>query len=131
MTNTDAKLLFGLLMVSPLLASFACAAMAACTPAQRADMGAALPVVEKVSCVLLRAATESGTVDEVCATADELAPLVPDLLAERKEHPQWETDAGPRLVLAFAMNAPKRRPPPRRHCTQWTAVDAGADARGD
>lgn len=85
----------------------------ACTPAQRA----AIPAEERATCVLLRAI--DPRVAPYCATADELAPFVPELIAASSRQ------NAPAPAVAFAMPAPKRAAP-RRHCTQWTFVDAGA-----
>lgn len=93
----------------------------ACTPQDRA---AAIPALERATCVLLRAVTNSGTLDEVCATADELAPFLPEIIEARHGRPSLES---PAPVVAFSMPAPKR-PAPKRRCSSWIVLDAGADA---
>jgi len=99
----------------------ACVASAwSCTPAQLATVKEAAPVVERVLCVILRAASTDGTVSEICATADELAPLVPQLLAQRAEG--VDPPAAP-LLAAFKMPAPTRRTA-RRRCVSWMPLPA-------
>jgi hypothetical protein len=80
----------------------------------------------KMTCVVLRARTTSGTVDEICATAEELAPLVPELLAERAEA---EGPKPSRAFVAFALEAPAE-PVTRRRCVAWRSLelDGGPDA---
>lgn len=95
----------------------------ACTPAQRTEFAPLVKPAERVTCIVLRALTTSGTLDEICATADELAPYVPELLASRGETPRA---AEQRMSVAFVAPAPAR-PVPRRHCALW--VPAGAPAR--
>jgi hypothetical protein len=92
----------------------------ACSPAQRA----AIPAEERAACVLLRAALPDTAT--VCATADELAPFVAELLAAQAAAPA-STGA-----LAFSLPPPRgSRAPARRHCAAWTAVDGGAEAGPD
>lgn len=92
----------------------------ACTPAQRA----AVPTIEKDACILLRLAGDP-TINSVCATADDLAPFIPTIIASQKE----EADAGhvSQPMVAFAMPISTKRPPAKRHCTTWIYVDAGKD----
>lgn len=100
----------------------------ACTPAQRAELAPLVAPGERASCVLLRAFTTSGTVDTVCATADDLAPYVADLLAAKAEEPPPAVEP----VVAFAAAAPRRRVS-RRRCAWWLPVgprDAGASLDG-
>lgn len=88
----------------------------------------------RVTCILLRAFTESGTLEEVCATADELAPLIEEIIAEREEKAPIEQTAS-KATVAFSFAAPPRRVP-RRRCTQWQylgGLDSGtrdADSSG-
>jgi hypothetical protein len=124
----------------------------ACTPAQ---MQAAAPALTRVACVLLHALANDGTTDTICASAEELAPLVPQLLADRAElgaEGPPEADAAPvslpapaptpvlvsrapavreTAVIVAELPAPRRRVV-RRRCVAWTPVafsgDAGKDA---
>lgn len=64
----------------------------ACTTESRRTARTVVDIAS-VSCVLLRAATEDGRVNQLCATEEELAPLVTRLLAARAERWEWQ-DAG-------------------------------------
>lgn len=111
-----------------LLAVASCLASAfACTPSQQRAVVDAAPSAERVICVVLRAASTDGTVSDICATADELAPLVPQLLAQRAEG--VDPPAAP-LLAAFSMPAPSRRTPKRR-CVSWMALPAGVPVAPD
>lgn len=102
--------------------AFVASFVTACAPPRAGDgAGVHVPAstIVDTSCVLLRLAHDAR-VDEVCATAEELAPFVPDLIAQREESGVDAGDPeGP--VVAYAVRdpctAPKR---PRR------ARDAGA-----
>jgi hypothetical protein len=87
-----------------------------CTPAQRH----AVPAAERAICVVLRASGDPDA-EAVCATADELAPFVAELLAAR------EGGAVAAPIVAFSLPAP-RRAPARRRCVSWLVLDAGAEA---
>lgn len=87
-----------------------------CTPDQRA----AIEPGVRVGCILLRALSTSGAVDEVCATADELAPYVSDILAKR-EAAELGDVAEASSFVAFSMPTPARRIP-RRRCVSWVPV---------
>jgi hypothetical protein len=112
-----------------LLAVVACVCSAwACTPSQQQRAVEAAPFVERVLCVVLRAASTDGTVSDICATADELAPLVPQLLAQRAEG-SAPPPAAP-LLAAFKMPAPSKRTPKRR-CVAWMPLPAGTSGTVD
>ena len=88
----------------------------------------------KATCILIRAFVSSGTMQEVSATADELAPLVEEIIAEREATSPQEQRASAATV-AFSMPAPPKRVP-RRRCIQWHVLgddggtgDAGSDRR--
>ncbi len=87
-----------------------------CTPGQRA----AIEPGVREGCILLRAVSPSGTIDEVCATADELAPYVSDLLAKREAAELGDVAEASNFV-AFSMPTPARRIP-RRRCVSWVPV---------
>jgi len=72
--------------------------------------------IERATCVLLRAEYDDATVDEICATADELAPLVPLLVAERRAR---RVDAG------ALTERPASLDPPTRRVTRPRTRDAG------
>jgi len=128
-----------------LLAFVFAAIVAACGPPPAVPDGPrAIPIepIVDVSCVLLRL-TRGAHVDEICATAEELAPLVPDLLATREA---LHEDAGPISgpTIAFSMADPcerTKRPPRVRRARDAGAslivhpvessADAGADAPRD
>ncbi len=117
------------LVLGALLSVLLFLAVEACTPAQRA---AAVPAVTDATCVLLHGFVSSGTVDTICATAEDLAPFLADMLAQREaELPQ----RGPMLAVAVAeLPAPKKRAPPRRRCASWVPVASSVDdasAAGD
>lgn len=93
----------------------------------------------RAGCVLLRAFMSDGELEEICATAEELAPLLFELLSERAERgpsasSSSRPDVGPSVpLLAVALDAPKKRVPKRR-CAQWVPVtpkDASVDAPRD
>lgn len=75
----------------------------------------------KAGCILLRAITEDGTVDEVCATAEDLAPLIGEILAEHDKNRAAAEKASP--LVAFTI-APPKRPAPKRRCSQWVTLSA-------
>lgn len=106
-----------------LLCTFGLNLLASCTPADRAAIVEATPAAERAACALIRATSTDGKALDLCVTADELAPLVPELLRARAENPP--ADAGAPLV-AFQLSSKRSRAPPLRHCSQWTFVDAGA-----
>lgn len=107
-----------ILLIPLLLAVLTVAVSASCTPSARRELAPLVVPLERAGCVLLR--HETG---EVCATADELAPFLAELLQARRDEPQ---DAGS-AVIAFALTAP-RHPHPRRRCVAWVptvSLDAG------
>lgn len=75
-----------------------------------------------IACVLLRAFGADGTLQEVCATAEELAPLVEEVISQRELVPPSDQKASAATV-AFSFPAPPRRVP-RRRCVQWQHVGA-------
>lgn len=107
-------------------------AQIACSPAQRETVREVTPPATRALCVLLRAFSSSGTVDEVCATAEELAPFVPEILAARAERKDGRPVASTIAAsVAFVMPEPPR-PVPRRRCVAWVDLsDAGARDGGD
>jgi hypothetical protein len=80
----------------------------------------------RMTCILLRALTTSGAVDEICATAEELAPFVPELIARRAEE-QGPTPA--RAFMAFSLEASPVAVP-RRRCVAWRTFEADGGADG-
>lgn len=107
---------FAMLVIGAL---FAFAAFDACTPAQRA----AVPALTDDACVLIRFAHDP-TADALCATAEDLAPFVPAMVAARAE-----ADAGPAagkpartLVQVAELPAPRARSPAKRRCVSWVAT---------
>lgn len=90
----------------------------ACTPAQRE---AAIAPAVRASCIVLRAIAQDGGVDEVCATAEDLAPFVVELLHSMSKARAEASPPSSPPVVAFAMASPSRRVP-RRRCAQWVPV---------
>jgi hypothetical protein len=102
--------------------------LVACSPAQRETVREVAPPATRALCVLLRAFTSSGTVDEVCATAEDLAPFVSEILAQHAAREGREGAAvPPGVALAFSMPAPAR-PVPRRRCVSWVTLSTSKDA---
>jgi len=91
------------------------------------------PEAIRQGCVLIRALTDDGTIHDVCAEAEDLAPLfaplVDLLIAEHKE----ARERGAQVAFALPVSTVKpTRAPPKRKCVKWLSlVDAGADAGGD
>lgn len=105
---------------------------ASCTPAQREAVQTIAPAVQRATCVFVRALTTDGRALEACATADELAPFLSELLEARAAEPPEPPEARP--VLAFAITPPKRKVA-RRRCASWvpvvpvaTTLDGASDA---
>ena len=89
----------------------------ACSPSSRETVREIVPPATRALCILLHAITSSGTVDEVCATAEELAPFVPEILARRSETPAAGKPSQS-LQVAAVFDAPAR-PVPRRRGVAW------------
>ena len=106
------------------LALSVASAVTSCTPAQGQDAINAAPALVGASCVLLHAFAHSGTADQVCATAEDLAPFVGAVLASRG------SDASARKVsrpVALVQVAELPRPAssvPARRCVAWETDDA-------
>lgn len=109
-------------------------AVAGCSPRANDLVREHGPDAVRGGCFLLRAITDSGTVHEVCAGAEDLAPLlapfVDELLAEHRD--ARETRGA---HVAFSLPAAavrKPRAPPKRRCAQWIDLtDAGAGRYDD
>ena len=99
----------------------------ACTPEQRGALAKSVPIIERGSCAIISAFTDDGTVQRVCATADDLAPLIDELTATSSE-PLTSAE----VEFRPAPKTPRKRKPARRHCAAWIYVDAGlTDASND
>jgi hypothetical protein len=110
-------------LVVGLGAGSALGGVAGCSPSDRATVRPFVEPVTDLGCVVLRALTTSGTVDEVCARAEELAPYVADILASRAESP-----VQPRATMvAFTVPTSPRRVP-RRRCVSWVPIASLKDA---
>lgn len=98
-------------------------AVVACTPAQRAEVSPAVPAFTHAACVLIHGFARSSGADTVCATADDLAPFVAELLAARAAEP---ASSSARVAFAVAeLPTPKTaRAPPRRRCALWVPVSS-------
>jgi hypothetical protein len=112
--------------LAAVLASSVLAVDASCSPAFEKDAGALVVPAVRAGCVLLRMLTDDGGVDEVCATAEDLAPFVGEIaLAHASNADAGAPEAAP--LLAFTV-APSKRKAPRRRCVQWALVsDAGVN----
>lgn len=103
--------------------------VASCTPAQEA----AIPADVGAACVLIRAFSSSAAAAAVCATAEDLAPFVPAILAARGAEVSDGPDASARKLSPPHVSAPLHQiaalPAPRRvsarTCVVWE-VDAGS-----
>lgn len=109
---------------------FACAVVSACTPKQGQDVKAAAPSIEKAACVVLVALEPSAR--SFCATADDLAPYVDDLVSQLEAAravdpaPPLPVASSSQPLLAMSLAPPRRvRQPAKRHCAQWVAVQEG------
>lgn len=117
----------------------------ACTPQERRDLApAAVPAV-RATCIVLRAFVDSGRLAEICATAEELAPYVPDLLAQREAlsrdvargaHAPGDANTiagvGEYAVGVELESVPAARRRPVRRCVAWeTTGDGGLPRRRD
>lgn len=103
------------------------ALVVACVVTSCASLGGGVPPAPRttVTCVVLRAFAPSGRLDEVCATLEDLAPFVAEILAAHADAgaPAPAPEA-PRLAVSLAS-------PPivaRRRCASWVEVDGGVDA---
>lgn len=109
----------GLFLGALLSAALFFAIDVACTPAQRA---AAVPALTEAACVLIHGFARSGHADTLCATAEDLAPFVGEIIAEREANPS-DVQRGPMLAVAIAeLPTPKKRAPPRRRCASWVQI---------
>jgi len=103
------------------------AVVAACSPSERR---AAVPAFTKAACVLLHAALSDGTTDTICATAEDLAPLVGTMIAAREEPEPARASLGFAVLEPVAeLPAPAKRVP-RRRCVSWVPVSSRALADG-
>lgn len=107
----------------------------ACAPGELVEPAHVVTPATKAACILIRAFVNEGTLREVCATAEDLAPLVEEIIAEREAAPAPSSAAT--TSVAFALSAPPRRVP-RRRCVQWQHVggndsgpDSASNVRGD
>lgn len=96
---------------------FAFASGLACGHARPPDASKIVPPVTKAGCILLRAFV-GGKVDEVCATAEDLAPLIGEILAEHEKNVQAGDEPPAAPMVAFTIAEPKK-PKPKRRCAQW------------
>lgn len=125
---------FDLGLLSGVVLTLACMLVAAsCTPKDREALAPIVTPAIKAGCVFLRALFKDGTTNDICVTAEDLAPLVSEILAEREERAPEAPPPGP--VVAFAIKEGAiPRPAPKRRCAVWVPVesskDAAADARG-
>lgn len=116
-----------------LLASvlFVASIVVACGPVRMPTAKDTIPLLVEGTCIMLRARSSDQTKHEVCATAEDLAPLlapiVDDLLTERGDARQRGA------LVAFAipdLDPPKKAKKPakpRRRCVAWEEVASGGD----
>lgn len=105
----------------------------ACTPKQAETAARIASPVVRASCVVLRAVLDDGTVNELCATAADLAPLLEEILRARKSG-EVPTAATSTPLLAVALDPPPvaatYRRAPRRRCVAWQHVGSYEDGGG-
>lgn len=108
----------------------------ACDSRLREPAHVVTPAV-RATCILIRAFTSDGVLDEVCATAEDLAPLIGEILAvhaaneSKAAAESTHLPAKPEPLLAFTI-PPMKRPQPKRRCVQWVSlVDAGTEGGAD
>lgn len=108
------------------IAALAFVVSVACAPPR--DPANLITPTVRAGCILLRAFTSDGRVSEVCATAEDLAPLIGEILAAHEANASSAEPATP--LLAFTI-APPKRPAPRRRCVTWITLqppdDGGID----
>jgi len=93
----------------------------ACT---REAMVRTVPALERGACIVLEGVTDDGTVRDVCATLEELAPVLAPLASELAA--RGEADAGaPPARIAFRIAVPRKKSFPRRRCAAWEELDGG------
>lgn len=105
------------------------AVVGACSPAQQKAVEAEIPALTHEACVILHDVAQDGKADTVCATADDLAPLVPTILAARTE----SSDAGPgvaraamaRVTVPIAELPTPTKRAARRRCVAWMLLEKG------
>lgn len=96
-----------------------------CTPQERRELAPALPAITEAACVVLRALGASSDVLEICATVDELAPYVPDIISERKRRHEAPQTFGLAVKLS-----PARSLRPSRRCVGWVELAWSKDDGG-
>lgn len=112
-----------------------------CSSAQRATERRVIPPVVRASCVVLRAFV-GERLEEVCATVDELIPLLSEILAQRALAGQGgdmgalgDYAVSVELEPAHDASAAVVKRPAARRCVAWVPVgsstDAGSSAGGD
>lgn len=110
-------------------------AVAAVSCLPKEDLGKTVPAAERATCALLRVLTPDGAIQEICATADDLAPFISDLLAARDEASKKGEVVEPLRVAAAVTLPPPKKRVAQRHCVKWEPVAApkqgGADAAPD
>ncbi len=89
---------------------------AACSPADRQAVAPFVAPSEAGACALIKALAPSGTVDSVCATANDLAPYVADILARHASAPAKLSGPAPQPAIVLPMPT---RVVERRRCTVW------------
>jgi hypothetical protein len=106
-----------------------------CTPKQADTIAKIAAPAVRASCVVLRAVLDDGTVNELCATAADLVPLLEEMLRARSagETPVAATSTP---LIAVALDPPPiastYHHAPRRRCVSWQAIGPpGVDAGGD
>jgi hypothetical protein len=107
----------------------------ACSPGHGPEPAKLVTPAVKAGCLLIRAISQDGRLDEVCATAEDLAPLLGELLSEHERNVKETPTTVTEPLVAFTISPPKR-PQPKRRCAQWIQLggdggvpDAAADAR--
>lgn len=124
------------LVFALLCASSALSVAAACTPREEAAAIAAVPALVDGACVLIHAlASGDQAAQSVCATAEDLAPIVRVLFASRQGDASDASSRNSahspvRLVQVAELPVPKG--PPAIRCVAWeTVAGSGASDAGN
>lgn len=103
--------------------------VASCTPAELGALERAAPAGQRGACLVLRAVSDAGAVRDVCATADELVPLVVPLLVDAlAEHTAREENAPTLAGVTVSVDNRAPRRAERRRCVAWRMLDGGDDS---
>jgi hypothetical protein len=112
-------------LAAPALVLAIALAIVACTPPHVETLQRRVVPAVKAACVLIRAFTGDGEQREACATVDELAPLLAEILGAREEGAARVPRAEDTEAVAV-LPTPARAVPLRR-CKRWERVQSSKD----